>query len=194
MDNNLIANLVAEVAHNRHAKDGAAKPSPAPQAAPAPKAVAPKATPSPQAAPAPAAASAGGFTTADYPIMDKHQEIVKTPTGKHVSEITLEAVKNGSINQQDIRISREMLLNQAQIAESAGKVQMGQNLRRAAELTAVPDDVVIQMYDMIRPNRATKQQLVEMSNTLRTQYKAELCAKLVSEAAEVYEKRGILLK
>ena len=174
MDNNLIANLVAEVANNIHAKDGAAKPSPAPQAAPAPKAVAPKAAPSPQAAPAPAAASAGGFTTADYPIMDKHQEIVKTPTGKHVSEITLEAVKNGSINQQDIRISREMLLNQAQIAESAGKVQMGQNLRRAAELTAV--------------------QLVEMSNTLRTQYKAELCAKLVSEAAEVYEKRGILLK
>lgn len=193
MDNNLIANLVAEVANNIHAKNGAATPSPAPQAAPAPKAVAPKAA-SPQAAPAPAAAPAGGFTTADYPIMDKHQEIVKTPTGKHVSEITLEAVKNGSINQQDIRISREMLLNQAQIAESAGKLQMGQNLRRAAELTAVPDDVVIQMYDMIRPNRATKQQLVEMSNTLRTQYKAELCAKLVSEAAEVYEKRGILLK
>lgn len=188
MDNNLIESLVAEVANNIHAKQGTAKPASAPQPAPAPKAAAP------QAAPAPAASNPGGYTTADYPIMNKHNEAVKTPTGKHVSEITLDAVKSGEITQQDIRISREMLINQAQIAESAGKVQMGQNLRRAAELTAVPDDVVIQMYDMLRPNRATKQQLVEMGSTLRTQYKAELCAKLVSEAAEVYEKRGILLK
>ena len=49
-------------------------------------------------------------------------------------------------------------------------------------------------HTLIKDIGTGKQQLVEMSNTLRTQYKAELCAKLVSEAAEVYEKRGILLK
>ena len=86
-----------------------------------------------------------------------------------------------------------MLLNQAQVAQSAGKRQMAENLKRAAELTGVPDDQVIRMYDMLRPNRATKQQLVELADTLENTYQAALCAKLVREATAIYEKRGILL-
>jgi propanediol dehydratase small subunit len=87
-----------------------------------------------------------------------------------------------------------MLLNQAQIADSAGKTQVAENFRRAAEMTGVPDDQVIHMYDMLRPNRSTKQQLQELADTLKNQYNAVLCAKLVSDAMAIYEKRGILLK
>ena len=119
---------------------------------------------------------------------------MKTPTGKPVTTVTMEAVRAGEIAGEDLRISREMLLNQAQVAESVGKTQMAQNLRRAAELTGVPDEQVIRMYDMLRPNRATREQLMEMADTLEKSYDAALCARLVREAAAVYEKRGILLK
>ncbi len=148
------------------------------------------------ASPAPASTDSdgtGGYTTADYPFLEKHPDIVNTPTGKPVSAITMEAVRSGEIQGEDLRISREMLLNQAQVAQSAGKRQMAENLKRAAELTGVPDDQVIRMYDMLRPNRATKQQLVELADTLENTYQAALCAKLVREAAAIYEKRGILL-
>jgi len=134
------------------------------------------------------------YTVADYPLMEKHRDIVKTPTGKPLSDITLDAVSKGQVTVDDVRISPEMLLNQADIAESAGKVQIAENLRRAAEMIAIEDDVVIKMYDMLRPNRATKEQLMEMAQTLKTKYRADRLAQLVTEACEVYEKRGILLK
>ena len=135
-----------------------------------------------------------GFTAEDYPFLQKHPDIVRTPTDKPMSAVTMENVRSGEIDGNDLRISREMLLNQAQVAESAGKMQMGQNLRRAAELTGVPDDEVIRMYDMLRPNRATKAQLEEMAQTLEVTYNAALCAALVREAMTIYDKRGILLK
>ena len=148
---------------------------------------------SPSSAPSAVSGGAGGYTTADYPFLEKHPDIVNTPTGKPVSAVTMEAVRSGEIQGEDLRISREMLLNQAQVAQSAGKRQMAENLKRAAELTGVPDDQVIRMYDMLRPNRATKQQLVELADTLENTYQAALCAKLVREATAIYEKRGILL-
>ena len=98
-----------------------------------------------------------------------------------------------AITGEDLRISRDMLLCQADVAESAGKKQMAENLRRAAEMPAVPDDKVIEMYDLLRPNRATKAQLEQMAATLENDYGAAMCARLVREALEIYEKRGILL-
>ena len=133
------------------------------------------------------------FEIKDYPLMKKHAEKVRTPSGMPVSEITVEGIVSGRINGGDIRISPEMLNAQAQIAISCGKTQMAQNFLRAAELTHVPDDTVIEMYDLLRPNRATKAQLLELSGRLKNEYGAVKCADLVDEALEVYEKRGILL-
>ena len=70
---------------------------------------------------------------------------------------------------------------------------MEMNFARAAELVDVPDDVILKMYDKLRPNRSTKAELVEMAQELLEKYNAKNCAKLVIEAAEVYEKRGVLL-
>ena len=69
--------------------------------------------------------------------------------GKSISEISLDAVSKGNVSVEDVRISAQMLQNQADIAESAGKKQIAENLRRAAEMTAIEDDVVIKMYDML---------------------------------------------
>lgn len=132
------------------------------------------------------------YTQKDYPMLEKHRDAIRTPTGKTVDDITLENVLSGGVTMADVRISPEMLRAQADIAQDAGKPAMGENLRRAAELTNVPDSEVIRMYDMLRPNRSTKDQLWEMADTLENQYHAPMCACLVREAAGVYEKRGIL--
>ena len=132
-------------------------------------------------------------TAADYPILQKHPDWVKTPDGRRVSSIDLSTIQRGEVENKDIRISREMLLTQAKVAESAGKPQVAENFRRAAEMTEVPDELVIQMYDKLRPNRATYEELRAMADTLETKYNAARCAKLVREAAEIYKKRGILL-
>ena len=142
----------------------------------------------------PTASNGDKYTVSDYPLMEKHSDIIKTPTGKSISEISLDAVSKGNVSVEDVRISAQMLQNQADIAESAGKKQIAENLRRAAEMTAIEDDVVIKMYDMLRPNRATKEQLAGMAETLRNKYHAPLLSQLVIEACAVYEKRGILLK
>lgn len=146
----------------------------------------------PKAAP-PAEGTSSRYTEADYPMLQKHGSNIKTPTGRGMADITLENVLKQDISIQDVRISSEMLHAQAQIAESAGKKQLGENLRRAAELTQVPDDTIIKMYDMLRPNRSTKAQLEELAQTLLQKYRAPMCAQLVREAAEIYEKRNILL-
>ena len=49
------------------------------------------------------------------------------------------------------------------------------------------------MYDILRPNRSTKLELLKMAQELVEKYNAKNCAKLVLEAVEIYEKRGILL-
>ena len=52
-------------------------------------------------------------------------------------------------------ISSETLLHQAEVAEQAGRRQLGENLRRAAELVPVPDDFLLQVYNALRPHRST---------------------------------------
>ena len=70
---------------------------------------------------------------------------------------------------------------------------MDANFQRAAELVNVPDDIILDMYNKLRPNRSTKKELILMAQELLQKYSAPHCAKLVLEAAEIYEKRGILL-
>jgi propanediol dehydratase small subunit len=48
------------------------------------------------------------------------------------------------------------------------------------------------MYDALRPYRRTKQELLDMADELQSKFQAKICADLVREAAEVYEKRGRL--
>ncbi|MDT8306142.1 MAG: diol dehydratase small subunit, partial [Anaerolineae bacterium] len=75
----------------------------------------------------------------DYPLADKHADLVKTATGKSLGEITLDAVVNGQIKGEEIRIAPETLELQAQIAESIDRPQLASSFRRAAEMIAIPD-------------------------------------------------------
>lgn len=128
-----------------------------------------------------------------YPLGENERDRITSKTGKKLDDITLDAVKRGDITAEDIKISKDMLRRQGQVAMEADSAPMARNFERAAELVDVPDEVILQMYNMLRPNRATKAQLLDMANELLNKYHAKSCAKLVREAAEVYEKRGILL-
>ena len=128
-----------------------------------------------------------------YPLGQHEAESITSKTGKTLSDITLEQVRKGNITADDIKISKEMLKKQGQVSKEAGNDPMALNFERAGELVDVPDEVILEMYNKLRPNRSTKRELVEMAKELLEKYGAVHCAKLVMEAAQVYEKRGILL-
>ncbi len=127
-----------------------------------------------------------------YPLGEYEKERITSKTGKKLTDITLDEVMKDHVSSDDIKISKEMLKAQGQVAKEAGNDPMEKNFERAAELVDVPDDVILKMYDKLRPNRSTKLELVMMAQELLEKYNARNCAKLVMEAAEVYEKRGIL--
>ena len=88
----------------------------------------------------------------DYPLGVHRKDLLFTPTGKSVDEITIEAVVSGKVTAEDLRITPDTLRLQAQISEKVGRVQLGANLRRAAEMTAISDARVLEIYNALRPN------------------------------------------
>lgn len=143
-----------------------------------------------------AAPSTGGKLNhkSDYPLAKKRPDLVKTPTGRTLDEITLDRVVSGEINADDIRITPEALEYQAQIADSADRPQLARNMRRAAELTKVPDARILEIYNSLRPNRSSKEELMAIADELQNKYNARITAEFVREAAAVYEKRDVLKK
>ncbi|GAA0793825.1 hypothetical protein GCM10008910_09610 [Faecalicatena orotica] len=128
-----------------------------------------------------------------YPLGEHEKEKITSKTGKKLTDITLDEVMKNHVSADDIKISKEILKAQGQVALKADNGPMQKNFERAAELVDVPDDIILKMYDKLRPNRSTKLELVLMAQELLEKYNAKNCARLVMEAAEVYEKRGILL-
>lgn len=128
----------------------------------------------------------------DYPLAEKRPELIRTATGKRLKDLTIENVLNGTVTPQDVRITAESLLMQAQIAESCGRLQLAKNFRRAAELTRVPDERILEIYTALRPYRSTRAEMMAIAEELEQKYGARINAAFVREAAEVYERRGRL--
>lgn len=129
----------------------------------------------------------------DYPLAVHRPDLLKTPTGKSINDLTMDHVMAGDIAAADLRISAETLQLQAEIADSNNRPQLGSNFRRAAELTRIPDERVLQMYNALRPNASSKDELMAMADELEGTYSAPDTAALVREAAEVYERRDLLV-
>jgi propanediol dehydratase small subunit len=92
----------------------------------------------------------------------------------------------------DLRPSAEALRRQAAVARSAGRGQLAENLERAAELAAVPADVILEIYTALRPHRSAGEQLDDWAERLETEFGAGRCAAFVREARAVYAERGLL--
>lgn len=128
----------------------------------------------------------------DYPLFEKHPEYIRTFTGKSLDDISIDNIKSGMLTADDCRISPETLELQAQIQESFGNPQVAMNFRRAAEMTAIPDERTLEIYNAMRPGISTKKELLEIADELEREYSAKMNAQLIREAAEVYEKRDML--
>ena len=130
----------------------------------------------------------------DYPLGQKRPDLVRSATGLSLNEITLEKAASGKLTFDDVRIRPETLEYQAQICESAGRPHLAKNLRRAAEMTRIPDARVLEIYNALRPYRSTKQELLDIASELENKYQAKICAAFVREATQVYEKRNRIKK
>jgi propanediol dehydratase small subunit len=115
---------------------------------------------------------------------------IRALSGKPVDGLTVEAVRAGEVGVTDLRIHPETLERQAVVAEQHGNPQLAENLRRAAELTRLPDDEVLAIYEGLRPGRSTPGQLTELAASLDARGLPR-CAALLAEAADVYARRGL---
>jgi len=121
----------------------------------------------------------------------KDHKTVLTASGRALDELNMEHVLSGDLTADDFHISRETLLWQAEAAQAGGYSQLAINLRRAAELTAFSNQELLDIYTSLRPGRSTYGQLIALSDQLEKERNAQLTARFVREAAEIYQRHGI---
>jgi propanediol dehydratase small subunit len=108
------------------------------------------------------------------------------------SDLTLDNVRLGKVQAGDLTIRRETLLAQAALAEAHGYPELARNFRRAAELTAIPNDVLLQTYEKLRPHRATYYQLLAISQEIAARYDAPETGEYIRHAAEAMQAKCLL--
>ncbi len=129
--------------------------------------------------------------TRDYPLGTRRPDLVSTPGGVPLEDVTLDAARTGILAADEIRATPETLRLQAEVARSTGRSQLGESLERAAELASVPDELLLEIYTALRPRRATAAELEAWAARLDG-YDAVHTAAFVREAATAYADRGLL--
>ena len=128
----------------------------------------------------------------DYPLGTRRPELVRTPSGLGLDELTLDAVRSGALGPEDLRATPETLRRQSAVALAAGRTQLADNLARAAELATVPSGTILAIYTALRPHRSSAEELEAWAARLETELEAPLCAAFVREAAGACAQRGLL--
>jgi len=130
----------------------------------------------------------------DYPLGSERPDLVHTPSGLPLGEVTLDSLRSGRLAAGDMRATQETLRRQSAVALAAGRPQLAENLARAAELAAVPDETLLEIYTALRPRRSTGAELDDWAERLETGLAAPLTAAFVREAREAYAARGLLAR
>ena len=123
---------------------------------------------------------------------DRDTDVRRAQRSVDISDITLENVRLGKISAEDLTIRRETLLRQAERAVVEGYPQLARNFRRAAELTSLPNDVLLSSYEKLRPYRATYYELLSLSQEIAARYDAPETGEYIRQAAEAYRDKGLL--
>ena len=135
----------------------------------------------------------GGFDpVADYPLGTRRRDLVATPSGLQLEDVTLDALRTGRVSTDDIRATPETLRLQAEVARAAGREPLAANLDRAAELAAVPAETILEIYAALRPHRSSSEDLDAWATRLEREFAAPLTTAFVREAQAVYAERGLL--
>jgi propanediol dehydratase small subunit len=128
--------------------------------------------------------------TVDYPLGSRRPDLVETPSGLALEEVTLESARAGTLVAADVRATPATLRRQAAVARVTGRRQLADNLERAAELAGVPDDQLLAIYTALRPGRSTAAELEAWALRF-DDWDAPLTAAFVREAAVAYGARGL---
>ena len=64
--------------------------------------------------------------------------------------------------------------------------------RALGELTRIPNDEILELYEAPRPGRSTYYQLLSLSQQLASRYGAEHTGAYIRESAEAYRETGLL--
>ena len=121
-----------------------------------------------------------------------NSEQIRTLSGRDFDELRIEDLLSGELQLEDFRISPETLHRQARIARNAGYPQLAENLLRAAELTRLSNEELLEIYGKLRPGRTTHAEMIAIAQRLEKNFDAPLTAAFVREAAEIYLRRGLL--
>ena len=127
----------------------------------------------------------------DYPLGTRRPDLVSTPGGVPLAAVTLAALRAGKLAAEEMRATPATLRMQSEVALAAGRTQLAASFERAAELAAVPDELLLEVYTALRPRRATAAELEEWAIRLDA-FGASMTAAFVREAAAAYAERGLL--
>ncbi len=125
---------------------------------------------------------------AAYPFGTKRPDLVRTPGGIALDDLELHGA---DVTSAELRATPETLRMQAEVARAAGRLQLADNLLRAAELAPLPDETILEIYTALRPRRSSAAELAEWAERLDG-WGAHATAAFVREAAHVYAARGLL--
>lgn len=128
----------------------------------------------------------------DYPLGSRRPDLVRTPSGLGLEELTLDAVRAGRIGPEELRATPETLRRQSAVALATGRTQLADNLARAAELASVPSETILEIYTALRPHRSSADELEAWAERLESELEAPLCAAFVREATAACAERGLL--
>ncbi len=127
----------------------------------------------------------------DYPLGSRRPDLVSTPSGMPLDDVTLDGARAGTVVAADIRATPDTLRYQAGVARAAGRDPLADNLERAAELASVPDSELLEIYTALRPGRSSVTELDSWATRLET-YGALQTATFIRNAAVAYVERGLL--
>ncbi len=127
-----------------------------------------------------------------YPLAETAPETVTGPRGKTLDALTMDAVAQGALGVEDIRITPETLARQAGVARAAGRGALAENFERAAEMTRLPEAEIMRIYELLRPGRASSAaQLHDVARRLEEDYAAPRLAAFIRQAAAEYDRRNL---
>jgi len=130
--------------------------------------------------------------SSDYPLGSRRPDLVATPSGLPLADVTLAALREGRLAADDLRATPETLRRQSAVALAAGRKPLAENLARAAELATISQETILEIYTALRPHRSTAAELAEWAERLEGEFAAPLAAQFAREAAAAYAKRGLL--
>ncbi len=124
---------------------------------------------------------------ARLPTGSERPDLVTTPGGLSLEELRFE----DGLDAAELRATPATLRLQAEVAAAAGRPQLADNLRRAAELAPLPDETILEIYTALRPGRSSAVDLESWADRLDA-LDAPLTAAFVRDALRVYATRGLL--